>query len=90
MPRRVRRASTYGLLLLLSSGALGASLLLALALLEQGLRDQDLLVGRDGTAGQSQISTGPAYRGMEQSAGARSVAVARHSLLWLTRDGFDR
>jgi hypothetical protein len=45
-----------GLLLLLGSSALSASLLLALALLEQSLRDQDLVVGRDGTI-TSQIST---------------------------------
>lgn len=38
---------TYSLLLLKDGGALSASLLLALALLEQGLRDHDLVVGRD-------------------------------------------
>jgi hypothetical protein len=41
--------STYSLLLLESSGALSAGLLLALSLLEKSLRDQDLVVGRDGT-----------------------------------------
>lgn len=41
--------NTYSLLLLGGGGALSASLLLALALLEQSLRDQDLVVGRDGT-----------------------------------------
>lgn len=40
---------TYSLALLNGSGALSAGLLLALALLEQGLRDQDLVVGGDGT-----------------------------------------
>ena len=51
-----RLGKTYSLLLLNGSRALGASLLLALALLEQSLRDQDLVVGRDGTI-TSQIST---------------------------------
>lgn len=40
--------NTYGLLLLGGGGALSASLLLALALLEKGLRDQDLVVGGGG------------------------------------------
>lgn len=40
---------TYGLLLLLGGGALSAGLLLALALLEEGLRDEDLVVGGNGT-----------------------------------------
>ena len=38
------------LLLLDLGGLLGASLLLALALLQEGLRDQDLVFGGDGTA----------------------------------------
>lgn len=39
------------LLLLVGLGSpLGASLLLRLALLQEGLRDQNLLVGGDGTA----------------------------------------
>ena len=37
------------LLLLDLGGLLGASLLLALALLQEGLRDQDLVFGGDGT-----------------------------------------
>ncbi len=51
------REKTYGLLLLNGRGALSASLLLALALLEKGLRDHDVVVGRDGTVRQNQIST---------------------------------
>lgn len=47
MPRESSKCITYGLLLLDGSRALGASLLLALALLEKGLRDQDVVVGRD-------------------------------------------
>lgn len=48
--------STYSLLLLSGGGALSAGLLLALALLEEGLGDQDLVLGRSGTRG-NQIST---------------------------------
>lgn len=40
---------TYSLLLLNGGGALSAGLLLALSLLEESLRDHDLVVGRDGT-----------------------------------------
>lgn len=47
MPRESRKCVTYGLLLLDGGRALSASLLLALALLEKGLRDQDVVVGRD-------------------------------------------
>jgi hypothetical protein len=43
------KVNTYGLPLLGGLVALGAGLLLALALLEQSLRDQDLVVGGDGT-----------------------------------------
>ncbi|KND92737.1 hypothetical protein TOPH_02882 [Tolypocladium ophioglossoides CBS 100239] len=67
--------STSSLLLLDGGGALSASLLLALALLEQGLRDQDLVVGRDGTR-RHQISKGPPYESMEQSAGRPLSAIA--------------
>jgi len=45
------------LLLLDGLGALSASLLLALALLEEGLGDEDLVLGRDGTRRARQIST---------------------------------
>lgn len=45
------------LALLNDSSTLSASLLLALALLEQGLRDQDVVVGRDGAIFNNQIST---------------------------------
>ena len=41
---------TYGLLLLDGGAALGASLLLALALHQQGLGHQDFVLGRDGPA----------------------------------------
>lgn len=41
--------STYSLLLLNGVGALSAGLLLRLALLEKGLGDQDLVVGRNAT-----------------------------------------
>jgi len=68
-----------GLLLLDGVGALGAGLLLRLALLEKSLRDQDLVVGRDTTI--IRLVRSPDTRGgMEQSAGERTVAM-RHSLL---------
>lgn len=47
---------TYSLLLLLGGGALSAGLLLALPLLEESLRDQNLVVGGDGTICKDQIS----------------------------------
>ena len=47
MPRESSKYITYSLLLLDGGGALSASLLLALALLEKGLGDQDVVVGRD-------------------------------------------
>jgi len=45
----VVRGATYGLLLLDLGGLLGASLLLRLALLEKGLGNEDIVLGRDGT-----------------------------------------
>lgn len=77
--RWVRGGRTHGLPLLSGGTSLGASLLLTLALLEEALRDQDLVVGGNGSASACQISTGPAYHGMQQSAGARIVAASRHS-----------
>jgi hypothetical protein len=56
------RDDTYSLLLLEGSGALGTGLLLALSLLEESLRDQDLVVGGDGTIS-TRLVHGPAYRG---------------------------
>jgi hypothetical protein len=58
MPKgnREREKNTYSLLLLKDRSALGAGLLLALALLEQSLRDQNLVVGGNGTVF-TQIST---------------------------------
>lgn len=54
--------NTYGLALLSDSGALSASLLLALALLEQSLRDQDLVVGGDGAVCKIRLVRGPPYQ----------------------------
>lgn len=51
-----KRDYTYSLALLNNGSTLSASLLLALALLEQGLRDQDVVVGRDAIT-KIQIST---------------------------------
>jgi len=52
--------NTYSLLLLGGGGALSAGLLLALSLLEKSLRDQDLVVGGDGTVQQkSRLVLGP-------------------------------
>lgn len=48
-PPNIIQKSTNLLALLDLSSLLSASLLLALALLEEGLRDEDLLLGRDGT-----------------------------------------
>lgn len=68
------------LLLLVSlGGALGASLLLRLALLEQSLGDQDVVVGGDGAKYQIRLVRSPAYLSMEESAGGELLQV-RHSL----------
>lgn len=58
-----KRVYTYSLLLLLLSSALSASLLLALALLEERLGDKNLLVGGDGTM-EMRLVRSPAYRAM--------------------------
>lgn len=52
---------TYSLSLGDGIGALSAGLLLRLALLEKSLRDQDLVVGRDGTTRAVKLVRGPAY-----------------------------
>lgn len=52
------------LLLVGLGGALGASLLLRLALLEQSLGDQDLVVGGDGAIHQFRSVRSPAYLSM--------------------------
>lgn len=62
------RIATHLLLLLGSSGFLGASLLLALALLQEGLRNQNLVLSGNGTAA-LRLVRGPTYCGMEKSAG---------------------
>lgn len=68
------------LLLLVSlGGALGASLLLRLALLEQSLGDHDVVVGGDGAKYQIRLVRSPAYLSMEESAGGELLQV-RHSL----------
>jgi hypothetical protein len=82
---------TYGLLLLLGGGALSAGLLLGLPLLEEGLRDQDLVVGGDGTIAKFRLVQGPAYRERYgQRAPARELQQLRHSSYWLTRAEFNR
>ena len=68
------------LLLLLNSGtALSASLLLALALLEEGLGDEDLILGRDRPVGTSRLVRSPAYRSMMRSAGGELLRKATFS-----------
>ena len=60
-PPASRRCSWTNLLLLLNgSRPLGAGLLLALALLEQSLGDQDVVLGGDGTVG-ARLVRSPAY-----------------------------
>lgn len=60
----------YLLGLLLLSEPLGASLLLRLALLEEGLGDQDLVVGGDSAAVTIRLVRSPAYTRYEsESAG---------------------
>lgn len=67
------------LLLVDLGGALSTSLLLRLALLEQSLGDQDLVVGGDGAIHQFRSVRSPAYRSMKESAGGELLRV-RHSL----------
>ena len=76
---RGAKINTYSLALLNDGSTLSASLLLALALLEEGLRDQDVVVGRDGAISTFRLVRSPPYLHMEQSADARTVAEMRHS-----------
>lgn len=74
------RTFNTDLLLLVGLGsALGASLLLRLALLQERLGDQDLVVGGDGAIHQFRLVRSPAYRSMKESAGGELLQV-RHSL----------
>jgi len=54
---REKNVEAYLLALLDLGSALSASLLLALALLEQSLRDVDLVLGRDGAVATWWVST---------------------------------
>lgn len=56
------QGATNLLLLVLLGSALSAGLLLALPLLEESLRGEDVLAGRDGPVERNQISTQSAYR----------------------------
>lgn len=76
----IYRGIVTDLLLLVGvGGALGAGLLLRLALLEQSLGDQDLVVGGDGAIHQIRLVRSPAYLSMEESAGGELLQVL-HSL----------
>jgi hypothetical protein len=85
------KRSCTNLLLLLDLGLLlSASLLLALALLEEGLGDEDLVLGGDGTV-TVRLVRSPAYTRYEIERRWRIAAQVRHSLQWLTRiDDFHR
>lgn len=54
--------NTYSLALLNNGSTLSASLLLALALLEESLRDQDLVVGGDGAIFKLRLVRSPPYK----------------------------
>lgn len=60
-PWENQRGYTYSLALLNNGRALSASLLLALALLEESLRDQDLVVGGDGAIFKLRLVRSPPY-----------------------------
>ncbi len=57
------KASTNLLLLVLLSSALGAGLLLRLALLQESLGNENIVLGRDGSE-RSELVRSPTYRGM--------------------------
>ena len=85
----------YLLALLDLGSALSASLLLALALLEQSLRDVDLVLGRDGAVVTCGLVRSPQSCNVQRtlsriqctrgSAGWRTADRLRHSQRWLTR-----
>ena len=72
--------NTYSLLLLDLGLALSASLLLRLALLEEGLGDQDVVLGGDGTK-HGRLVRGPAYQRYVVERRWRTAAQVRHSLV---------
>lgn len=87
--RRPQGANTEGyctnLLLVVGLGLLlSASLLLGLALLEEGLGDEDLVPGGDGTV-KVRLVRSPAYTKYETERRWRIAAQVRHSQRWLTR-----
>lgn len=60
LPHQTKHAIMTNLLALVSlSRLLSASLLLALALLQKGLRDQDIILGGDGTVGTLRLVRSP-------------------------------
>jgi hypothetical protein len=61
------RKSAYLLALLEIGGALGAGLLLALTLLEKGLREQDLVLSRDSAKVQIRLVRSPHTAVWEQA-----------------------
>jgi hypothetical protein len=61
-PWENQRGYTYSLALLSNGSTLSASLLLALALLEESLRDQDLVVGGDGAIFKLRLVRSPPYK----------------------------
>ncbi len=66
---QLRRGGTHLLLLLDRSIPFGPRFLLALALLQKRLGDEDVVLGGDGPAVIARLVRSPAYRGMEKSAG---------------------
>ena len=72
--------NTYSLLLLDLGLALSAGLLLRLALLQEGLRDQDIVLDGDGTK-HLRLVRGPAYQRYEVERRWRTAAQVRHSLV---------
>lgn len=60
--RESERGYTYSLALLSNGSTLSASLFLALALLEKGLRDQNLIVGGDGAIFKLRLVRSPPYK----------------------------
>jgi len=82
VPGERAKAELTNLLLVVGLGLLlSASLLLALALLEEGLGDEDLVLGRDGTVN-TRLVRSPAYtRGMSKSAGGELLPSATFSAM---------
>lgn len=88
--REDERGYTYSLALLNDGSTLGASLLLALALLEESLRDQDMVVGGDGAIFKLRLVRSPPYKMYGTERRCKNCSWNATFSTRLTRAEFDR